>query len=608
MTPPVHCYPDSTMPATEGRSPQSKVAKATIFPKDSLQLIRRFRLPALFCALAVLVCELISGPYTTMGICDDGPYILVAKNLASTGHIVYNGWSEAMLGWQVYLGAAFIKLFGFSFTAVRMSNLFIAMALAFVLQRIMVRAAISERNATIATLAFVLSPLYLMLSVTFMTDITGLFGIVLCLYGCLRALQATSSRAAIGWLCFAVATNAVCGTSRQLAWLGVLVMVPSTLWLLRAQRRVLLAGSAAIFAGVLFILYALHWFQLQPYTEHAGAFAVRPSVAYILRQLIKAFLEVPFLLLPLVALLLPELRRARARVLVVLILAYLLLTFPLYHAQHLFLLEPILGDWLGIHGIYEYPNLQGYPPIFLNTGVQVLLTVVSIGGLLGLTASFLPSRKTPLASPPAGGLSWKQLGTVLTPFSIAYIILLILVVSRAAAAVIVDRYLLGLAAIAALCLVRYYQDHIQPQLPLVSLLLVSTMAVLGVTMTHNLFALYRGRVAIAAELRAAGIPDTAVNNGLEYNLNVELQHAKYINDSSIRVPANSYVQRPGAPDETCPMTSYYNTIHIYPLYAISFDPNACLGPAPFAPVHYSRWLASQPGTLYVVRSPPPSKP
>jgi hypothetical protein len=61
----------------------------------------------------VLVCELISKPYAAMGICDDGPYILVAKNLAATGHIHYNGWSAAMLCWQLYLGAALIKVFGF---------------------------------------------------------------------------------------------------------------------------------------------------------------------------------------------------------------------------------------------------------------------------------------------------------------------------------------------------------------------------------------------------------------------------------------------------------------------------------------------------------------
>jgi hypothetical protein len=123
-----------------------------------LQFVRRFRIPALFCALSVLLCELISRSYAGMGICDDGPYILVAQKLAATGHVAYNGWSAAMLLWQLYLGAAFIKLFGFSFTTVRMSTLLVAAFLAFFLQRTMVRASVSESNATIGTLALVLSP------------------------------------------------------------------------------------------------------------------------------------------------------------------------------------------------------------------------------------------------------------------------------------------------------------------------------------------------------------------------------------------------------------------------------------------------------------------
>ena len=65
-----------------------------------------------------------------MGISDDGPYILMAQTLASTGRIVYNGWAAAMIGWQLYIGAAFIKLFGFSFTAVRMSTLLVSLAAA----------------------------------------------------------------------------------------------------------------------------------------------------------------------------------------------------------------------------------------------------------------------------------------------------------------------------------------------------------------------------------------------------------------------------------------------------------------------------------------------
>jgi hypothetical protein len=214
-----------------------------------------------------------------------------------------------MLGWQLYLGAAFIKLFGFSFTAVRMSTLLVAVALAFLLQRTLAFAGISERNATIGTLALVLSPLYLMLSVTFMTDIYGLFAVVLCLYGCLRALRATTSRAAIAWLCFAVLTNAICGTSRQIAWLGVLVMVPSALWLLRAQRRVLLAGAAATLAGVAFIVVCMHWLQKQPYTIPEHLFHAGFSAAEMFQQFLLTCLDVPFLLLAIMALFLPEIRK-----------------------------------------------------------------------------------------------------------------------------------------------------------------------------------------------------------------------------------------------------------------------------------------------------------
>ncbi len=214
-----------------------------------MQLVRRFRLSVLFCALALLICELLSRPYANMGVCDDWPYILMTRSLARTGHVVYNGWAAPMLVWQLYLGAGFIKVFGYSLTIVRMSTLLVAMMLVFVLQRTFVRAGINERNATIGTLALVLSPLYLMLSATFMSDIHGLFAIVLCLYGCLRVLQAESSLAAIAWLCFAVAGDAVCGASRQIAWLGILVMVPCALWLLRERRNVFLWGGAATFCG-----------------------------------------------------------------------------------------------------------------------------------------------------------------------------------------------------------------------------------------------------------------------------------------------------------------------------------------------------------------------
>lgn len=572
-----------------------------------MQLVRRFRIPSVFCALAVLVCELVSRPYANMGICDDWPYILIAQHLAVTGHIVYNGWGAFIIGWQLYLAAALIKLFGFSFTTVRVSTWLIAMATAFVLQRSMVRSNISERNATIGTLALVVSPLFLLLSASFMTDIPGLFAVVICFYGCLRALQSSSSQRAIGWLCFAVGANAICGTSRQIAWLGLLVIVPSTLWLLRSQRRVLMAGAAATVAGAAFIFGCMRWFERQPYSIPEHVVLKSFPVIHVFWQFSTFFLDVPFLLLPIVALFFYGIRKCNPRVLAALLLGYLLIGVHPRHVGHVFLLEPTTGDWIVTDGTFGSSALRGTPPLFLTPAVQAVLTIASIGGLLCLIALLLryrPSRNVE----PSAGLSWHQLGVLLGPFTLAYMLLLVpraATVGVAASSGIFDRYMPMLLAVAVLCMVRYYQDQIQPRLPLASVVLVSLMALYGVTATHNFLALYRARAAMAAEIRAAGVSDTAVDNGWEYNLGVELQHSAYINEDKIEVPAHAYVPVP-APSGKCSPIWYEKTPHIHAIYGISYNPDACYGPAPFAPVHYSRWLASKQGTLYVVKYKPSS--
>jgi hypothetical protein len=574
-----------------------------------LQLVRRLRIPAIFCALAVLLCELLSRPYANMGVCDDWPYILMAQRLASTGQFVYNAWAQPIIGWQLYYGAAFIKLFGLSFTTLRISTMLIAMALAFLLQRTLVRAGITEFNATLGTLALVLSPLYLMLSVMYMTDIPGLFAIVLCLYACLRALQASTSRAAIAWLLFAVITNAFFGTARQIAWLGILVMVPSTLWLLRSRRRVFLAGLAANLAGALFVFTCMQWLKHQPYTMPEHLLLESYPIGQILSQYIHTFLDLPFLLLPIAALFIPQLRKIRPAVLAIFAIAslgYILLAVHQSHVHPNALLEPTEGDFVNPGGTFPF-FLQGEPPVFLHTSLRIVLTILSLGGLLGLIASLLRLRTTQpdctLSSKPA--VSWKQLGILLGPFVLAYAVLLI---PASTIANLVDRYTLALLVVILLCLVRFYQERIQPRLPLACTLLVVLVALYGVAYTHNLFALERARVDLAAELRTADVPDTTVDNGWEYNLGVELQHADHINMATVEFPANAYTPQPPLPAGTCAMYWHDRFPHLHPRYGISFDPNACYGPAPFAPVRYSRWLASSPGTLYVVNYIPPSKP
>jgi len=582
-----------------------------------LQVIQRFRIPALFCALAVLLCELISHPFAEMGVSDDGPYILIAHTLADTGHIVYNGWVEPMLAWQLYFGAAFIKLFGFSYSVTRMSSLVIAILMAFFLQRMLVRSGVSERNATIATLALVLSPLYLVLSATFMTDIFGLFGVVICYYGCLRSLQSSTDRSAIAWLCFAVLTNAICGTSRQIAWLGILVMLPSTLWLLRSRRRVFFTGTAATFVGAIFILACLQWLKHQPYVIAARLIPITfpfanpvAEIAHTIGEFVHTFLDIPFLLLPLFALFLPQIWKSRPRIRILIAaisLVYLLLAIHMRISHPDFLLEPTAGargGWVGIHGIHEGADLQGDPPLLIHTSLQILLTAVSIGGLLGLFASFMGSSTAPLDQPSSASLSWRQLGILLGPYAIAYTLLLI---PRATNA-LYDRYMLGLLFVILVCLPRYYQEKIHSRIPAAGILLIAIMAFFGVILTHNTFALYRARVVLANEIQAAGIPATSTDNGWEYNFDVEVQHAPSINYPDLVLPAHFYKPTPAPPPGPCHAFWYDYTPHVHPLYGVSFDPNACMGPAPFAPVHFSRWPGLAPGTLYVVRYPQTSKP
>ena len=586
-----------------------------------MQLIRHLRTPALACSLAVLLCELISHPYANIGISDDGPYTLVAKHLATTGHIVYNGWSAAGLVCQLYLGAAFIKLFGFSFTTVRMSTLVVAVLLAFFLQRIMVRAAISERNATIGTLALVLSPLYLMLSVTFMSDIHGLFAIVLCLYGCLRALQSQTNQATISWLCFAVVTNAVGGTSRQIAWLGILVMVPSTLWLLRGHRRVLFAGAAACLAGVLFILGCMVWFKHQPYTtpEHFRINKIPSALAFT--PFIPFFLDIPFLLFPLTVAFIPRIRTLRPRVIAILAAAALLYARLALHRDYLPCLEPTMntgGDWVSIYGLCVGMFNE---PIFLARWARILFTVATIGGLLGILSLFLSPRNTPPIPEPRPVLSWKQLGVLLVPFMSAYVLLLLyraIEIADAGTGILFDRYSLGLLLGTAILLVRLYQDRVSPKMSEAWLIPVGLMAIYGIATTHNNFAVFRARTELASQLNNAGIPSTQVDNGWEYNVLVELQYADYINNPQIESPAHAVVTVPTPPTGVCQALWYDYTPHIHPLYGVSFIPNVCddlmavtpevyNGPVPLPPVHYSRWLSSSPGTLYVVNYQPASK-
>jgi hypothetical protein len=566
-------------------------------------------LPAVICALLPALCALAIHPVAETGINDDWSYIKTVQLLAQSGHIVYNGWATAMLGWQLYLGALFVKLFGFSFTSVRSSTLLMAMATAYLMQRTLVRAGIRERNAALATSTLVLSPLFLPLAFSFMSDVSGIFCTVLCLYMCLRALRAETEAAKVAWISFAALLNAIGGTARQTAWLGVLVMVPCTLWLLRRWPRVLLMGGISTAAGIAFVFAAMSWFSHRPYAiveslipNNIGLKSLENLVASFLR----GGAELLFLLLPVLLMFAGPLRKGNHRMAAVFFggsLAFLLagvILFRRHEQEHW--LAPFLGNYVTARGLIDVHSIMGVRPVVLHQGMRIFLTVATIVGLLSLLAVLVGKLpRTTAVTDPSAVISWRELAAILAPFSLAYIALL---APRAASGGFYDRYLLPLMAVALLVLARFHQEHVRIDLPLVTILPVCIFAAFGIAATHDLFAMYRGYLDAINEIRSSGVSITAINGSWENDGWTQLEAAGYINDPRLRVPRGAYVfQAPTVFPAGCDGNQLDRAPAVKPLYALSFDPAACNGPAGFAPVEYRTWLAPHATSIYVVRYP-----
>jgi drug/metabolite transporter superfamily protein YnfA len=564
------------------------------------------RLPALLCALILLICALATHPVAEIGMIDDWTYIKSAQVLAQTGHIVYNGWATAMVGWQLFLGALFARIFGPSFTAIRASTLPIALATAFLTQRSLVRVGINSRNATLGTLTLVLSPLFLPLALSFMTDIGGLFCIVLCLYACLRALQAETHRAALAWLAFAAFSNALGGTVRQIAWLGVLVMFPSTIWLLRRRPHLLFAGVLLYGVSSAFIFGCLRWFLRQPYSLSGPLIPVLldgQHIVHLVLELVTVLFSSAMFLLPLLLAFTRAISLRNRQTVDFLILSGVLCLiaglFLCLRHPHSFapLLAPYGGNYVAASGLVEGTPIQGKRPIVLQLGVRVLLTFLVLGALNCFLAFLYGSRQ--LGRPAQTHTSWKSLLILLVPFTLAYLIFLL---PYGLTSDLFDRYSLPLLLIGLILLLRLFEDRVKANLPTVSIVLIALFALYAVAGTHDAFSLFRAKAAAIAELQAAGFPATSIDGGFEHNGMTQIERFGHMNDPRIRIPANIYVAYSSPFPNNCEPFLALLTPAIVPGYTLSFDPAACGGPSDFPPITYYNWVGFHRLSLYIVHT------
>lgn len=589
---------------------------------DSTQITMRMKmksyLPALACAMIPIICYLVARPFAEMGIDDDWSYVKTAQVFAQTGHISYYGGVSPMLGWHACLGALFIKLFGFSFTVARLATLLEAAALAFIAQRTFVRAGLNAWNGTLATMAFILSPLFLPISFTFMSDVAGVLTVVVCLYMCFRTHDAETEGSAIAWITLAALSSAVGGTARQFGWLGVLVMVPSTLWLVRRKRRVIAVGCLSLLAGVAIVATAMHWFAMQPHSipESPLPRGMDPNSLKVMAETaVRYAADLALLSIPVLLMFVGSMRTLSRRMAglfaavflcVVLSVILLLQAGRMHHSLPPFVVNVMTNSTFDALNGTVAQTIHLAIPIF---GLPLLLTAAIIAGILGVAAQLFvgahgPSETRRSPDP----ISWRKLGVLLGPFCAAYIFLLASIALRRD---IFNRYLLPLLLVLFLVLACYYQQKVRRKLPLACVFLIAIFGGFSVGAAHDDFALYRGYVHAIGEIRASGVPATFILGPIEFTQWTQVESTGYVKDSTVPFPPKTSL--PG-PERVFPdscredwflewVSSLRLTPEIKPVYTISSDPRLCGGQIVLSPVTFHTWIPPRTIRIYDLKLP-----
>lgn len=566
------------------------------------------RAGAFLCAALLLLCVLVSHPVAEVGLNDDWSYVRSAKLMAETGHFMYVGWASAMLGWMLPFGAASAKVFGFSFTAVRYASVLVGAVTAYLLQRCFARAGLNAWNATLTALTFVLSPLYLPLATTYMTDLPGFLATLAGFYACLRALEAEKEGTAGFWLCAGSIAVAIGGTARQTAWLALFFMMPAAAWLLRKRRLPWVVVVITWVASLVFVRWSMVWFSHQPYSLREAVVA-----GYVDRDLVYAFIEsvtrstldAAMLLLPILIAFVPLARPfavpTRRWYYGALGLTLLALVFVWHRHTLLSWLAPFDGNYFTQNGLLDIPEIGVRRPM-LGIWSRLLLgglTWVCLVATVGYFVRLRHERKGIVPQDPASPL--RKLSILLLPYTLAYGLLLL---HRAVFSHIFDRYLIVLLFVPALLLVLWYQQAVAPRLPVASVILLVVSGLFTTAANHDLFAMGRARVQAANNLIAAGIPRTEFYGGFEYDGWTQVERYGFANSGYMNTPQGFTASPPivlRMQVKPCRYWAARIAAAVQPRYALSYDPGSCAGPSQFGPVSYSSWLPPYGAKIYTQR-------
>ncbi len=147
----------------------------------------------IYCGIIALSVLIVS-PVADFPLNDDWLYAMMGQNTLDAGAYVAHPFVAANATLHAFWGAAVIAIFGFSYTALRVSTLVFTFLTVWFASRTAREAGATRRPALLAGLVVLVNPIVINLSYTFMTDMMFLAMIAGATWGYVRAFRTGHAR------------------------------------------------------------------------------------------------------------------------------------------------------------------------------------------------------------------------------------------------------------------------------------------------------------------------------------------------------------------------------------------------------------------------------
>jgi hypothetical protein len=509
--------------ATADPAPGAQKSRKTNNPQEENREIagvrRAWLYPVLSCA-AVLLCILVANPFNEAGFNDDWSYARVAMKFAQTGSMHYNGWGSPILLFQVFWAAPWIRVFGFSTQILQVSMIPVALGFVLLVYATGRAMGLAPELATFASVATGTSPLFLPLAATFMTDVSGCFFSLLCVYSAIRCVQAEDARSATRWLWALALAGVIGGANRQIVWIAPVMLIPWLYWVRRAEAELRMHATVAYAVSGIAILAILHFFS-QPYGPMQLS---RGEIATMLLHdsgkaisLLSSLLFVAvFASMPAFVCLLPLAARKPTAWSLVSFTALAISTV----AAIVFagLAAPYGNQVLTGKGII-IPGEVWYrlKPAILAPWFRVVLSVPVSLCACASVAWIVRNRRS----------FWKPPGAALPIFVVFSLGYMALVLPGVLISFAFDRYMLPILPLMMLVILSQLARY-ERRIPVSAWCCLAVFACYGVATTHDYVVTVRARLAAAHTMERAGVAHNHISAGFEHDGWTELERSEYV--------------------------------------------------------------------------------